>query len=215
MRSSRRVRHPLGREITSYRPQSRIPGTLRGRKYSRYAVDNRTGSIDHGLMASPPRMRPQFVIPVQGDGQVVLDRLKEKLEAPDAKFYGQVRGRYAFARLPEERRTLLSPHLNLELRDSETGTILHCRFSPRPNVWTGFMALFFFLGMAGLGGLIYGLAELMGDGPTWPIWLAPASLALIAFIYGAAFIGQGLSNDEMYELRALVERTVTEVGGVE
>jgi len=47
------------------------------------------------------------------------------------------------------------------------------------------------------------------------MWSAPVSLALIAFIYDAAFIGQGLSNDEMFELRAFVERTVQEVCGDE
>jgi len=31
---------------------------------------------------------------------------------------------------------------------------------------------------------------------------------LSAFVYGAAVIGQGLSADEMYELRAFVDRAV-------
>jgi len=75
------------------------------------------------------------------------------------------------------------------------------------------MALFFVLGILGLCGLVYGLAQLMLDGPIWMMWSAPASAALIAFIYGAAFIGQGLSNDEMFELRAFVENTVREVCG--
>jgi len=52
-------------------------------------------------------------------------------------------------RVPDERRSLLSPNLELELRESEAGTVLHGRFSPPPNVWTGFMGLFFLLGMLG------------------------------------------------------------------
>jgi hypothetical protein len=51
----------------------------------------------------------------------------------------------------------------------------------------------------------------MLGGPIWMMWAAPASLALIGFIYGAAFIGQGLSNEEMYELRSFVEAAVREV----
>lgn len=43
------------------------------------------------------------------------------------------------------------------------------------------------------------------------MWSAPAGLALIAFIYGAAFIGQGLSNEDTFELRAFVEGTVRKV----
>ena len=46
------------------------------------------------------------------------------------------------------------------------------------------------------------------DGPLWPMWAAPAAAALIAFIYGAAFIGQGLSGEEMFVLRAFVECSV-------
>ena len=157
-------------------------------------------------------MRPRFAISVSGDGQAVLERLREQLEAPDAAFYGQVRGSFAFVRMPDKRRSLLSPHLDLELHDSPTGMTLHGRFSPRPNVWTGFMALFFFLAMLGLSGLIYGLAQIPLGGPTWTIWSGPASLALIGFIYGAAFIGQGLSNAEMFELRAFVEYTARETG---
>jgi len=33
----------------------------------------------------------------------------------------------------------------------------------------------------------------------------PASLALIAFVYGAAIIGQGLASDEMFRMRAFIE----------
>lgn len=156
-------------------------------------------------------MRPQFEIPVGDRGAAVFARLREQLEAPDAEFHGHVRTTFAFVRYPEERRSLLSPHLELELRDGPDGTVLRGRFSPRPNVWTGFMGLFFFLGLLGLGGLMYGLAQMMLDGPIWMMWSAPASLALIAFIYGAAFIGQGLSTDEMFELRSFVECAVREV----
>ena len=166
-------------------------------------------------MTRPPRMRPQFEIPVGDRGPLVFARIREQLEAPGAELYGHVRTSFAFVRFPEKQRSLLSPHLELELRAGEDGPVLHGRFSPRPNVWTGFMGLFFLLGMLGLGGLMYGLAQLTVDGPIWMMWSAPVSLALIAFIYGAAFIGQGLSNDEMFELRSFVECAVREVCGDE
>lgn len=156
-------------------------------------------------------MRPHFEIPVGDCGALVFARLREQLEASDTEFYGHVRRTFAFVRFPEKQRSLLSPHLELELLESEADTVLRGRFSPRPNVWTGFMALFFLLGMLGLCGLVYGLVQLTLDGPIWTMWSAPVSLALIAFIYGAAFIGQGLSNNEMFELRAFVECIVREV----
>ena len=159
-------------------------------------------------MTRPPRMRPTFELPVPGDGSALLALLGERLREPGAQLVGQVRPPHAFVRLPDDRRSLLSPHLNLELRQGESGTVLIGRFSPHPNVWTGFMGLFFALAMCGLAGLIYGLAQMAVDGPLWPMWAAPAAAALIAFIYGAAFIGQGLSGEEMFVLRAFVECSV-------
>jgi hypothetical protein len=160
-------------------------------------------------------MRPQFDVVITGDARKVLSHLREQLEAPDVEIVGQVHGKHGCVRLPENRRSILSPHLEIELRETEAGTVLHGRFSPRPNVWTGFMALYFFIGMLGLTGLMYGLAQMMVGGPIWMIWAAPASVALIAFIYGAAFIGQGLSTEEMFELRAFVECAVREVSGAD
>ena len=156
-------------------------------------------------------MRPQFEIPVGDRGPLVFDRLRQRLSAPDTEVFGQVRDNFAFLRFPEEKRSMLSPHLDLELREGEGGEVLHGRFSPRPNVWGGFMALFFVLGLLGLCGLFYGFAQMLLGGPIWYMWSAPISLALIAFIYGAAFIGRGLSTDEMYELRSFVDSIVREV----
>jgi hypothetical protein len=38
--------------------------------------------------------------------------------------------------------------------------------------------------------------------------ITPICLALIAFVYGAVFIGQGLSSDQMFNLRSFIEHTV-------
>lgn len=159
-------------------------------------------------MAQLPRMRPRFRIPVAGNGSEVLARLKRQLEAPEAVLSGQVVGSHAFLQMPRERRSLLSPFLNLELDDGSEGTRLVGRFSPAPNVWTGFMAIYVFLALTGLAGLIYGWAQTTVDEFAWGFLAFPVSLGLMAFVYGAAVIGQGLTADEMYELRAFVDRAV-------
>ncbi|MEN8006556.1 MAG: hypothetical protein ABFS42_06040 [Candidatus Krumholzibacteriota bacterium] len=163
-------------------------------------------------MTRLPRMRPRFRIPVPGDGSAVLEQLGRKLAAPDASLAGQVVRCHAFLQMPRDRRSLLSPFLNLELDDGPDGTCLVGRFSPAPNVWTGFMALYIFLGLLGFAGLILGWAQTTVDEFPWGFFAFPGSLALIAFVYGAAFIGQGLSADQMYELRAFVDRAVEKSG---
>ena len=159
-------------------------------------------------MAHLPRMRPRFRIPVSGDGSAVLEHLERKLGSPEAPLTGQVVRGHAYLQMPRERRSLLSPFLSLELTDGPDGTHLTGRFSPAPNVWTGFMALYVFLGLLGFAGLILGWAQTTVEEFAWGFFAFPASVALIAFVYGAAFIGQGLSAHQMYELRAFVDRAV-------
>lgn len=160
------------------------------------------------IMAQRPRMRPSFRIPLRGDGSAVLNQLGRQLESSTSAITGQIVGRHAFLQLPPERRSLLSPFLNLELADGPDGTRLMGRFSPAPNVWTGFMAIYIFLGLCGFAGLILGWAQTTVDEFAWGFFLFPVSLGLMAFVYGAAVIGQGLTADEMYELRAFVDRAV-------
>ncbi len=166
-------------------------------------------------MALRPRMRPRFRIPVPGDGSAVLHQLQQQLEAPEAPIAGQVVRCHAFLQMPAGRRSLLSPFLNLEMAGGKDGTILVGRFSPAPNVWTGFMALYGVLGLCGLAGLMFGWAQTTVDEFAWGFIAFPVALALGAFVYGAAVIGQGLTADEMYELRAFVNRAVemAEVSG--
>ena len=150
-------------------------------------------------------MRPHFQIPLQDDGSAVFARLRDSLASSDAPFIGDVLDTHAYLRILRERRSLLSPNLNLQLVEADGGVALKGRFTPHPSVWMGFMAVFFTLGMIGLGGLMYGFAQLTVDETPWVMLAAPISLALIGFVYGAAFIGQGLVQQEMYEMRAYVE----------
>jgi hypothetical protein len=164
-------------------------------------------------MAQRPRMRPRFRLAVPGDGRNLMEQIDKQLNCEDCKYHGQVRGEHAFVTLPEGRQSLLSPHLTLELAAAEGDRReLRGRFSPRPNVWTGFMAVYGFIIMCGLTGLIYGWAQTTVDEYPWGFWAVPAAAALYAFVYGAAVIGQGLTADEMYELRAFVDHAMDEIG---
>jgi hypothetical protein len=152
-------------------------------------------------------MRPRFAVELP-EGEQFLDTLREHLKAEDAPCNGQVFRRHAMLQMPKRARHLWSPHLNLEVREYDEKHTLHGRFSPHPDVWTGFMAIYGVLLMIALGGLVLGLAQVtLGSGP-WGLTLTPAALAMGAFVYGAAFIGQGMSAGQMYELRSFVDDVV-------
>jgi hypothetical protein len=150
-------------------------------------------------------MRPTFEIPLTAGDTTVLDRLRARLDGGDTDLRGQVVQGHALLKLPRERRSLLSPVLNLEVAAGEDGDLLRGRFSPEPNVWTMFMAIYGVLILIALGGLMYGFALMTVDEAPWPMLAVPVCGALFGFVYGAAFIGQGLTVNDMYEMRAFVE----------
>lgn len=159
-------------------------------------------------------MRPVFEIRLDTDGGHVLRTLEALLTSGASDLSGQVvMPRHAVLQLPPDRRTMLSPFLNLELQEDQEGALLKGRFSPHPNVWTGFVAIYFTLSMVAVLALMYGLSQWWLGQPAWILLAVPASFGLIAFVYGAAVIGQGLTADEMYDLRALVDRAVRESDG--
>jgi hypothetical protein len=160
-------------------------------------------------MVTKPRMKPKFTIPLTGNGEQVFQHLVPLLNAEDSPVKGQVLKEHAYIQFPKENRSLLSPYLNLTLHKKDGGEFeLVGRFSPHPHVWTGFMAIYGVIGMIGLSGLVFGWARhLIGESAIL-MWAAPLSLCIIAFVYGAAVIGQGLTADQMYVLRRVVDKAV-------
>ena len=165
-------------------------------------------------MVPKPRMKPKFEIPLEGTGEQVLQRLEELLKSDRCPAMGQVLKRHAFVALPRDERSLLSPYLNLSIHDrSEGPPVLVGRFSPHPHVWTGFMVIYGVIGLVGMSGLVYGWAQHLIGEPATMMWAAPISLAVIAFVWGAAVIGQGLTAQEMYILRKVVDRAMGDAPG--
>ncbi len=153
-------------------------------------------------------MKPKFTIPLGENEEMVFERLDQILRSKRYPVDGQVLKKHAFVQLPRQKRSFLSPYLNLSLRDEGGEQVLVGRFSPHPHVWTGFMATYSFLAFAGLAGLVYGWAQTLIGESGRMMWVAPISMAVIAFVYGAAVIGQGLTSNEMYTLRKVVDRAV-------
>jgi hypothetical protein len=95
------------------------------------------------------------------------------------------------------------------------GHRLHARFSPSSPVWTAFVAIYLALACIGTGAACYGGAQLIMKETPWAFVGVPIVLALAAFTYGAAFIGQGLGSEDMYTLRRFVEGVADTAGAAD
>ncbi|MEM6957486.1 MAG: hypothetical protein AAF645_17465 [Myxococcota bacterium] len=151
-------------------------------------------------------MRPRFELHFRGSRESLRQRLRLAIDASDM-CEGKVFRASAAVWLPADARNYWSPYLNLTLDESEDGegVRLGGRFSPHPSVWTLFMATYFALGVAGVAAGVYGLVQWSLKGDFWWLLGVPASMAAIAFVFGASLIGQGLSADQMYDLRRVVD----------
>ncbi len=72
------------------------------------------------------------------------------------------------------------------------------------------MAIYVMLAIIALGGLTYGIVQYTLGQPPWSLLVAPASVALFGFVYGATLIGQGLGAEQMHTMRSLVDRVCAE-----
>ncbi|MFO0648241.1 MAG: hypothetical protein U0326_18525 [Polyangiales bacterium] len=156
-----------------------------------------------------PRMRPRFEVELDVPGDAVLASIRRHLAAPEATVDGSVLKTQAELTTHAAQHHFWSPYLSVEVTREEDGRwMLRGRFAPEPNVWILFMGIYGILGMFGVAGLMYGVSQWIVKEPPWALIGVPISLGLIAFTYGAAFIGQGLGAEEMYTLRSFVDDAV-------
>lgn len=151
-------------------------------------------------------MRPLFVVPLPVTGDALLDQIRRRLRDPKARIEGAILSAGAELTTVKAEQHFWSPYLSVEVaRGDDDAWTLCGRFAPEPNVWILFLGIYGILGMACLGALMFGLSQWMAGEAPWALLGVPASLALVAFTYGAAFIGQGLGAEEMYRLRSFID----------
>ena len=157
-------------------------------------------------------MRPRFELQTATEPADALAAIGA-LIARENDVRGKVFRKTAVMWLHRNERRFYSPWLNVDVESREGGARIQARFSPHPNVWTGFMAGYGVLSLITLGALVYGYVQWTLGKPPWALAIAPAAIALIGFEYGAAFIGQGLAAEQMHVLHSHLERLATTGGG--
>lgn len=160
-----------------------------------------------------PRMRPRFVIDVETGADTLMACLRGRLEADAESFVGVFSERHGVVRIPPERRRFWSPQLDILIEPTDRGpgaSRVVVRFAPHPPVWLAFVFTYAVLFALGLSGVMYALAEIsMGRSP-WCLVSTALSVGAAGFVYGAAFIGQGLGASEMFDLRRWLDGCLDE-----
>jgi hypothetical protein len=89
---------------------------------------------------------------------------------------------------------------------TDVGCQLFGRFSPRPEIWTFCMFLYFAMALVLSGGLLVAYVQWSLGASMTALWSVPISLLVIAGLHTASLIGQGLSRHQMIELRQQLDQ---------
>ncbi|RME21380.1 MAG: hypothetical protein D6798_18245 [Deltaproteobacteria bacterium] len=155
-----------------------------------------------------PRQRPRFDLEVDLPPDEVIARIQRALARTRCPCEGDVRQRHAWIHVRRQDRHFWSPTLDLTVEPTEFGARLHGRFAPHPSIWTFFVFVYAALGAASTVAFCWGLAQLSLGSRPFGLAISAALLALIGFVYGAAFIGQGLGSDQIAQMRIFLDRAV-------
>ena len=156
----------------------------------------------------PLRMQPTFSLDVPVSADQAMVKIRKAIKTPELSDSVVSAGQCVDYKIEEADRRFWSPHLSVQLHDTESGAEVYGRFSPRPEIWTMFMAIYFAAATTIFGALIYGYVQWTLGSTPWALVMVPISLVTIFGLHAASLIGQGLSSDQMHVLRSRLDRTL-------
>lgn len=155
-------------------------------------------------------MRPKFSVELPFPADEATRRLREGFETPELRATSMVAGCCVDLMVDRTERRVWSPRLSIEIEDSPDGSTMRCRFSPRPDVWTGFMFVYFAVVFLIVFGATLGYVQQVSDEAAWGYWAVPFGLLIIVCIHGASYVGQRLAAAQMRELRARLDSVLSQ-----
>jgi hypothetical protein len=165
-------------------------------------------------LAKRPRARPRFMLDVPASPEEVCARVRRHLEACGCAVTGSVLRRTISLTVGPTDTHFWSPHLDVQLEGTASGTRIYAMFAPHPQIWTSFVALQLVFALLSIGAGVWVTSMLMLGRD---VWLAVGALAAMlfggGFSYGAAYVGQGIGSEQMYELRAFLDAALREERG--
>jgi hypothetical protein len=150
-------------------------------------------------------MRPKFTLELSHRADEVMWRICSSLDTVELGCLAISAGRCADSFVDQRQRRFWSPHLSVQVDDSDGGSVLRGRFAPRPEVWTLIAFLYFLMVFAVVLGAVFGYTQwVMGDTP-WGLLAVPIGTLTIVSLHVASLVGQRLSTDQVQQLRAMLD----------
>jgi len=161
-----------------------------------------------------PLLRPTFTLPLALSREAATEEIRQRLEdREDLAGRWRGKGRWVDLFVVESERRLWSPHLTARLDDGdEKSCSIFARFAPCPEVWTFFMFLYFLVAFLMLFGGTFAYVQWASDEPVWALWSVWIGVPSLILIHVASYVGSRLGQDQMRELKGVLEEVVEGLG---
>jgi hypothetical protein len=158
-------------------------------------------------------VQPAFTLDIPMPADELMSQIRKSVKEMGLRELVGSAGACVDLKIAADQRRFWSPHLNVQASQVENGSQLFCRFSPRPEVWTMFMAIYLVTACLIFAASIWGYVQwFLGDNP-WALLFIPLGLFGIIVLHVASLIGQGLSADQMDQLRARLDALLAQATG--
>ncbi len=154
------------------------------------------------------QFQPAFTIDVPVDQHQAIARLKSAIASDELRGLAECAGMVIDFKINPAERRFWSPHLSVQCGASEAGSQIFARFSPRPEIWTMFIAIYFVVAILICLAMTVGYVQWSLGYAPWSLAAVPIGVLMIAGLHLASLIGQQLSADQMTLLRERLVRAV-------
>ncbi len=152
--------------------------------------------------------QPGFTVDVPFAPSQAMQRLRSAIASEELRGLAEAAGTVIDFKIARADRRFWSPHLSAQCSESDGGTQIFARFSPRPEVWTLFIAIYFVIAILICLAMTIGYVQWSLGYSPWSLATVPIGLLLMAGMHLASLIGQQLSADQMTVLRQRFDRAV-------
>jgi len=155
------------------------------------------------------RMRPVYEWDTEGPPEEFVQRL-DQLVSFDPAVDMQRGSKHCMLSIPIEARRTWSPTLDVRVSEIQGGrTHVFARMGPEPRVWTFFVFLYAAAAFPAMIGGTLGLVQWSLGDPPWGFLAIAGALVFWLLLYLASFVGRGLSADQIHQLLAVMDVTLS------
>lgn len=152
-------------------------------------------------------MRPIYQWTTEGPPEEFIERLQQVVSF-DPAVRIQCRQLHAQLSIPAEAHHTWSPTLDIHVKPDSSGTHIHARVAPEPEVWTFFIFCYAATSAVSLFSLVLGYSQHMLGSTPWGLAAGPIWLLICGGLYAGSFVGRGLGAHQIHQILACVEASL-------